>query len=210
MGASVCRAVARTRGGRVTVIGVGAIGRPVALQLAAMGAGHLDLIDHDVVEPVNLGPQAYLESDIGIHKVEATAGLCGRLCHETVVHPVAERFHRGMAIGDTVFCCVDSITTRRHIWNCLGDQVACFIDGRMAAEALRVITAADPDSRERYPNTLFDESEAYAGACTARSTIYSAAVAAGLMVGQWTKWLRGMPVDADLSLNLLAGELTVC
>jgi hypothetical protein len=49
-----------------------------------------------------------------------------------------------------------------------------------------------------------------AGACTARSTIYSAAVAAGLMVGQWTKWLRGMPVDADLSLNLLAGELTAC
>jgi len=31
---------------------------------------------------------------------------------------------------------------------------------------------------------------------------------AGLMVHQCAKWLRGLPVDPDLVLNLLAGELT--
>jgi hypothetical protein len=45
--------------------------------------------------------------------------------------------------------------------------------------------------------------------CTARSTIYTASVAAGLMVHQLTKWLRGIPVDRDVTLNLLAAELTV-
>ena len=29
------------------------------------------------------------------------------------------------------------------------------------------------------------------------------------MVHQFTRWLRGMPVDRDTSLNLLAGEWSV-
>ena len=38
------------------VIGVGAIGRQVALQLAAVGIPLLILYDHDTVEEVNLAP----------------------------------------------------------------------------------------------------------------------------------------------------------
>ena len=47
------------------------------------------------------------------------------------------------------------------------------------------------------------------GRCTARSTIYAASIAAGMMVHQFTRWLRGIPVDRDTSLNLLAGEWTI-
>ena len=32
---------------------------------------------------------------------------------------------------------------------------------------------------------------------------------AGLMVGQFARWLRGLPVVPDQTLNLLAAELTV-
>ena len=46
------------------VIGVGAIGRQVALQLAALGAPKLTLFDHDLVEPANLAPQGYLPEDL--------------------------------------------------------------------------------------------------------------------------------------------------
>lgn len=49
----------------VTVIGVGAIGRQVALQLAAMGATRLQLIDFDRVEATNVTTQGYFTSDIG-------------------------------------------------------------------------------------------------------------------------------------------------
>ena len=65
---------------------------------------------------------------------------------------------------------------------------------------------ADELGRDHYPTTLFAQSEAQAGRCTARSTIYAASIAAGLMVHQFTRWLRGLPVDRDTSLNLLAGE----
>jgi len=47
------------------------------------------------------------------------------------------------------------------------------------------------------------------GSCTTRGVIYTAAIAAGLMMGQFTRWLRGLPTDNDLSLNLLASEMTV-
>ena len=68
----------------------------------------------------------------------------------------------------------------------------------------------DDVGRDHYPTTLFAQSEAQPGRCTARSTIYAASIAAGLMVHQFTRWLRGMPVDRDTSLNLLAGEWSVC
>jgi molybdopterin-synthase adenylyltransferase len=76
----------------------------------------------------------------------------------------------------------------------------------MLAEVLRVLAAGDQAGREHHPTTLFALSEAQRGRCTARSTIYAAMIAAGLMVHQFTRWLRGLPVDREVSLNLLAGE----
>jgi sulfur carrier protein ThiS adenylyltransferase len=79
----------------------------------------------------------------------------------------------------------------------------------MSAEVLRVIAAGEPVLDDFYPRTLFSAEDAYVGARTARSTIYTASIAAGMMVHQFAKWLRGLPVDADHTLNLLAAELTV-
>ncbi|MBL8796906.1 MAG: ThiF family adenylyltransferase [Planctomycetia bacterium] len=197
------------------VIGVGAIGRQVALQLAALGMPQLSLIDHDDVRVENLAPQGYLVEDLQALKVEATAALCRRINPEIQVTPQAERFKRSSARDLSfdqqliVFACVDSIVTRRLVWESLRQRAALFIDGRMSGETIRVLAVDSPATDRRYPHTLFTAEEAYAGTCTARSTIYTASIAAGLMVGQLTRWLRGLPVDADLILNLLASELTV-
>jgi sulfur carrier protein ThiS adenylyltransferase len=194
----------------VTVIGVGAIGRQVALQLAAMGVPWLQLIDYDAVEAVNLAPQGYLEADLGKPKIEATAALCRQFNSQLELVEVRGRYRRSQAeIGDTVFCCVDSIETRCLIWESLRDRVRFWCDGRMSAEVLRVLTVADTPSRSHYPTTLFTVGEAFRGACTAKSTIFCANIAAGLMVAQFAKWLRRLPMDADLTLNLLAGEWSV-
>jgi len=64
---------------KATVIGVGAIGRQVALQLAAMGISWLKLIDFDVVEASNLASQGYFEGDLNKLKVDTTADLCRRI-----------------------------------------------------------------------------------------------------------------------------------
>ena len=192
-----------------TVVGVGAIGRQVALQLAAMGVPWLQLVDPDIVEPVNLACQGYLQDDLDRTKVSATADLCQQVNHGLEVHELSERFRRTQDVGNAVFCCVDAINTRRLIWQAVQERVEFWADGRMSAEVLRVLTACDAASRRHYPTTLFAADQAYAGACTARSTIFCANIAAGLMIAQFAKFLRRLPVDADLQLNLLAGELTV-
>jgi molybdopterin-synthase adenylyltransferase len=114
-----------------------------------------------------------------------------------------------MALGDVVFCCVDSIETRSAIWRTAGRRVLFWCDGRMLAETMRILVATDQVGRTQYAATLFASTEAQAGSCTARSTIYSANVAAGLMIHQFVRWLRGQPTDADTVLNLLAGEMIV-
>jgi len=194
---------------KVTVVGVGAIGRQVALQLAALGVGWLQLVDFDTVEPVNLAAQGYLEADLGRPKVEATADLCRRIHPRIEILPLAERFSRCRQLGEALFCCVDRIEARRHIWRAATDRVRFFCDGRMSGEVLRILVACDPASREHYPTTLFAPERAYHGPCTARTTIYCANIAAGLMLAQFAKWLRRLPVEPDVQLNLLAAEWTV-
>jgi molybdopterin-synthase adenylyltransferase len=197
------------------VIGVGAIGRQVALQLAALGTRRLVLFDDDVVQVENLAPQGYWVEDLNTSKVFSTTVLCRRLNPEIEVVAVPERFKRStLKTLPTeprlvVFCCVDSMQSRRLIWEAIRPRAAFFVDGRMAAEVLRVLASATPVSDRYYETTLFSEAEAFQGACTAKSTIYTASIAAGFMIGQFTRWLRGMPVDADLTLNLLASELTL-
>ena len=192
-----------------TVIGVGAIGRQVALQLAAIGVPWLQLIDFDTVEESNIASQGYLEADLGRPKVQATAGLCRQIDHSLGIDPVPQRFRRSMVVGNIVFCCVDSMDIRRLIWNAVKDTVSFFCDGRMSAEVLRVLVVCNAPSREHYPTTLFGNDEAYQGSCTAKTTIYCANMAAGLMLCQFTKYLRALPVDADIQSNLLTCEVTV-
>jgi hypothetical protein len=194
---------------KATVIGVGAIGRQVAIQLTAIGVPVLQLIDYDHVDISNLATQGYMYKDLKRPKVDATAEFCRDINYDLQIEVVLDKFKRSTAVGNCVFCCVDSITARKHIWDAIKDKVNFFVDGRMSAEVLRVITACDEQSRKYYPKTLFAAQEAHTGLCTAKSTIYCSNIAAGFMLAQFTKYLRLMPVDPDLQINLLASEINV-
>ena len=108
-----------------------------------------------------------------------------------------------------MFCCVDSISARGIIWEAVKDRVEFYADARMSGEVIRVLASDRAATDEYYPTTLFAQDQAYTGACTSKSTIYTASIAAGLMLAQLTRWLRAMALDRDLLLNLLASELTV-
>ena len=194
---------------KATVIGVGAIGRQVALQLAAIGTRQIQLIDFDQVELTNVTTQGYLVGDIGDAKVAATAQAIRLIDAETKVDAIQDRYRPRHETGEVVFCCVDSISARGAIWRSARDRCSCWFDGRMLGEIIRILAAADTAGRDHYDGTLFHQSEAQQGSCTSRSTIYTAGIAAGLMVHQFTRWLRRLPLDFDTQVNLLAGEWTV-
>jgi len=137
-----------------TVIGVGAIGRQVAIQLTAIGVPHIQLVDFDHIDLSNLATQGYMQNELNQPKVDATAEYCRRINHDLQVEVVFDKFKRTTPVGNSVFCCVDSIVTRKHIWDAVKDDVEFFVDGRMSAEVLRVITAYDEQSRNYYPKKL--------------------------------------------------------
>ncbi len=206
---------ARLANCHAVVIGVGAIGRQVALQLAAVGVPWLSLCDPDSVAIENLATQGFWESDVGRPKVEAVLELAERQFPAVKATAVIDRFRTSFVRGwpkdreVAVFCCVDSIRTRKSLWDAVHEAAAFFADGRMAAEVIRVLASGAPRTDTHYPKSLFGAAEAYPASCTANSTIYAASIAAGLMVGQWARWLRRQQLTADQTLNLLASELTV-
>jgi adenylyltransferase/sulfurtransferase len=65
---------------RVLVIGVGGLGSPVAMYLAASGVGHLTLVDHDRVELTNLQRQiVHTTHTLGTPKVESARQMLAAL-----------------------------------------------------------------------------------------------------------------------------------
>ena len=188
---------------RCTVIGVGAIGRQVALQLAALGVRHLQLIDFDRVEETNITTQAYLHRDLGTFKVDSTAAAVAEIDPTIRLDAIPDRFRPVQEIGEVVFCCVDSIASREVIWRHLAEQVQFWCDGRMLGEVMRILTVTNSEQGTWYAGTLFQPEQAERGSCTSRGVIYTAAIAAGLMLHQFVRWLREIPVEQDLCLNLL-------
>ncbi len=192
-----------------TVIGVGAIGRQVVIQLASIGAQSIQLVDFDLVDHTNVTTQGYLADEIGLPKVTAASRMIGRIDPNIMVTVIEDRYRPQLESGKAVFCCVDSISARAAIWRSVRDRCEFWADGRMLGEVIRVLIATDLDSKNRYMQSIFPQSDAQLGTCTSRSTIYAASIAAGLMLHQFTRWLRRLPVDADASMNLLAGEHSV-
>lgn len=108
----------RLRAATIAVIGVGGLGAPVALYLAAAGVGTLRLIDHDAVALSNLQRQVLFgSSDIGRPKVDAAADALTDLNPDVAIDIALERLNtanaaRLVAGADLVLDGTDDFATR--------------------------------------------------------------------------------------------------
>ncbi len=102
----------------VLVIGVGGLGSPVALYLAAAGIGYLTIIDHDVVDISNLQRQViHDESSVGIPKVESAKSRLKQINPLVEVNTIAQRLEGETLLAliqdvDLVLDCSDNFATR--------------------------------------------------------------------------------------------------
>ena len=84
---------------KVLVVGVGGLGSPVLLYLAAAGVGILGVVDDDVVELSNLQRQiVHGVEALGLSKVASAALRLGDLNPEVRVEPVETRLDAGNAL----------------------------------------------------------------------------------------------------------------
>ncbi|WP_428060736.1 HesA/MoeB/ThiF family protein [Brevundimonas sp.] len=118
------------KGARVLIVGVGGVGAPAALYLAAAGVGALGLIDDDVVGLSNLQRQiAFSTSEVGRPKVQAAADRLTGLNPHVVIEAHPERLTEDNAaerIGayDLVLDGTDDFQTRLWV------NAACVATGR--------------------------------------------------------------------------------
>ncbi len=123
---------------RALVVGLGGLGCPVALYLAAAGVGELVLADGDQVDSSNLQRQlAHTEADIGRNKAQSAADACAAINSRTRLETIAEQLE-GKALeqavqrADLVVDATDSFVSR------LALNRACIAAGKALLSAAAI------------------------------------------------------------------------
>lgn len=201
---------------RCTVIGAGAVGGRVVMELAKLGVARINVYDGDTVAEHNVANQPYGRSDIGKPKVEA---LAERVFEDTAQLIVGwarqweapkEPEKETQTLG-YLFVCVDSMAVRaeiaqvaRSIRNRPG--IPLVIDTRMSADQGRIYTLPNTDLQrwEHYmAHQLYSDEEADAapdptGCATTQSIGATAALTASLALWQFMLHVQGKNTDYEL------------
>lgn len=111
----------RLKQGRVLIIGLGGLGAPVALYLAAAGVGELHLADFDTVDLTNLQRQIIHDTaSVGLTKVDSAVRRLTAINPEVrlVSHSTAmdeDSLAGAVAAVDVVLDCSDNFATREAV-----------------------------------------------------------------------------------------------
>ncbi|MDM0106448.1 molybdopterin-synthase adenylyltransferase MoeB [Variovorax sp. J22R24] len=130
---------ARVSAAHALVIGVGGLGSPVVLYLAAAGVGRITLVDDDELDLTNLQRQvAHTTARVGMAKVESAAAAMRALNPDITIetHRLRaddELLARMVAATDVVIDCSDNFATRHAV------NRACVTHGKplVAGAAIR-------------------------------------------------------------------------
>lgn len=180
---------------QVTVIGAGSIGSFTTLALSKMGVERLTVFDPQRIGMENIGVQLYGHSEASKRddngqppeKVNALArilqyiGPTGR--QGFIANPIP--YTSDIALTGIVIAAVDSMVARQVIWKGVKNrkEVEYLIDARMGAEfaLMYTINPNDPKDITTYEKTLYSDEDAKQEPCTARATVYTAFLIAGMI-----------------------------
>lgn len=192
----------------VEVVGVGAIGRQVALGLAAMGVGCVRLWDHDTVEDVNMGTQGYRPDQIGKPKVEATRDDMLAINPAMMVMAQHEKFDTDAALGP-MMACVDCMDARMQCLEAAVGSSQVLIDHRMAAQQWRLCVVDSDRRAARYRDSWFPNEEALEQPCGFQSTYYCAMHCAAAGISLLSRLWQGRDLPETVQSSVLANCVTI-
>lgn len=160
---------------RIDVIGAGALGSRVVEGLVKIGLTNIHVWDDDVVMAHNIPNQHFLLSQIGMNKVDAVAKNAEDASGAKIT-PHKEKVEGPKRFGQIVFVMVDSMATRKKIWEDSLKyklRVKWVIEGRMGASVGRIyaVEPSKPSHIRGYEATLYRDDEATRSACGATSSI---------------------------------------
>jgi len=181
----------------IHIIGVGATGSFVAMELARMGCPVLNIYDFDGVEIHNIPNQYYDTEDLGKLKVEALAEKLKAINPNIIVNvftkavlPKADEEHPGIdTMKGYVFLLVDSMKVRKELWAAAKenkDIIHCW-ESRLGSDQARVYSI-DMSIKDfsKYEADFYDDDNAEVSACGTSITVLPIVLqTASLMIVQF-------------------------
>ena len=181
----------------IHIIGVGATGSFVAMELARMGCPVLNIYDFDDVEMHNIPNQYYDTGDLGKLKAEALAEKLKAInpnivvnINTTAVLPVHDDEHKGIdEMSGYVFLLVDSMKIRKELWMAAKKNkniVHCW-ESRLGSDQARVYSL-DMSVKDfsKYEADFYEDDNAEVSACGTSITVLPIVLqTASLMIVQF-------------------------
>jgi sulfur carrier protein ThiS adenylyltransferase len=200
------------RNAKILILGVGGLGNPVSLYLAAAGVGTIFIADGDTIELSNLPRQIlFSENDIDENKADAAAEKLQQQFPDVTIEAIDEMFDDELCDYylpqvDLVLDCSDNIQTRYLINQACVQYKVPLIVGAATGFDGQQLTIDPRDETSACYHCLFPASEkAPSNNCQTIGIIGPVlAMVAGMQSLQAIKLLTGNNVQIN-QLNLLDG-----
>jgi len=157
---------------RVIIIGLGGLGAPAAMYLAAAGVGSLTLIDFDEVDLTNLQRQIiHSTPDIGRPKVESAQNSLLQLNPEIEITTISEKLSEQelaevIESATVVLDCSDNFTTRFAVNRCCLKHKVALVSGAAIRMEGQISLFNPSDSESPCYNCLYKGGDELDETCT--------------------------------------------
>ena len=186
------------------IVGCGAIGSSVAMQLVRLGADNFYLYDFDKVEIPNIGVSQYNDQDVGLPKVRALINHMKRVNVMIKVEGIIDRFttYEGSKEGILILG-LDSMKARRDIVKML---VKCpykpkiVIDGRMGAEHYQQYIYNNI-TMSQYDKNWYSDDESDPEPCTRKATSYCSNMSGSFIANAAKNIVMKQPYFKEVTFN---------
>lgn len=186
----------------IHIIGVGATGSFVAMQIARMGVPVLNIYDFDDVEIHNIPNQYYDTEDIGKLKIDALDEKLHKINPDITVNKsnakvTAEDISK---MEGYVFLLVDSMKVRKELWEAAKNNpnIINVWESRLGSDQARVYSLPIEEGKDysKYEQDFYDDDNAEVSACGTSITVLPIVLqTASLMIVQFIDLVMDNPVE---------------
>lgn len=185
----------------IHIIGVGATGSFVAMELARMGCPVLNIYDFDDVEIHNVPNQYYDTGDLGKLKIAALADKL-RVINPDITVNVSDEAVTPEDISKMsgyVFLLVDSMKVRKELWEAAktNTNIINVWESRLGSDQARVYSLPIEEGKDysKYEQDFYDDDNAEMSACGTSITVLPIVLqTSALMIVQFIDLVMDNPV----------------
>ena len=167
----------------LTIIGAGGVGSALVMNAAIMGFKRIHIWDFDTLENHNLSTTTYPEECLGLPKVIAAQKQAVFYNNKVKVYAHNEEWIQGKYLSPNVMMAPDNMEVRYAVYlDWYHNNKGMLVDMRMGALTMEVISVTP--QHNNYVDTWRPSAAIQDEECTAKHTIFTAAVISGIGLSQ--------------------------